>query len=388
MAYTSISVLTEESIEYLSRTPDESIVGKVPPGLTTAILFVIGAFLNLLLIKVVSWVTPADSPIGHACASHPPSPTASRLETGSGSSSSSRNSGFSTTTTENSSLLLDPQSRCHSHTGLAIGGDNRQRYQASSDSVVVSNLHGTKCQSGGRCEYACTDRECYHFEHCHITPLFPHTHTHTDTHAHSHTKSSSHSPNNHNRPSLQSNGSDNDNNSTAHISSQHQRLLVHVGLQTAVAIALHKIPEGLIIYLSRQASPKLGLSVAASLFFHNLPEGLMLALPLFLATGRRHMAFMLSSLMGAAPPAIGAALGMLLLGGGSSNGDDAPDRSSHERFAGMFGIAFGITAGMMCMVSLNGMLPTARIYDKSGNVVSWCFAMGVAAMVFANSVFK
>ncbi|KAJ2881476.1 Zinc transporter, partial [Coemansia aciculifera] len=169
----------------------------------------------------------------------------------------------------------------------------------------------------------------------------------------------------------------------AQLSSRHHRMLIHVGLQTAVAIALHKVPEGLIIYLSRQASPRLGLSVAASLFAHNLPEGLMLALPLFLATRRRHTAFVVSSLMGAVPPAIGAALGMLAVGDSSNTGHNRSGRLS-----GIFGIAFGVTAGMMCMVSLNGMLPTARIYDKSGNIVSWCFALGVAAMLLANTTLQ
>ncbi|KAJ1938782.1 Zinc transporter, partial [Linderina macrospora] len=148
---------------------------------------------------------------------------------------------------------------------------------------------------------------------------------------------------------------------------------------TAVAIALHKIPEGLIIYMSRRASPKLGVSVAASLFFHNLPEGLMLALPLFLATGRRMQAFVVSSLMGAAPPLLGGAIGWFIV-------DDVMDDAAG--LAGVFGVAFGITAGMMSMVALNGMLPTARIYDKSGNVVAWWFAFGVAAMLFANSTLK
>ncbi|KAJ2854604.1 Zinc transporter, partial [Coemansia asiatica] len=126
----------------------------------------------------------------------------------------------------------------------------------------------------------------------------------------------------------------------------------------------------------------LGVSVAASLFFHNLPEGLMLALPLFLATRQRHLAFMVASLMGAVPPALGAALGMLVIGRDERRG------GQDTRLSGIFGLTFGITAGMMCMVALNGMLPTARIYDRSGNIVAWCFALGVASMLFANSTLK
>ncbi|KAJ2643017.1 Zinc transporter, partial [Coemansia sp. RSA 1694] len=307
------------------------------------------------------------------------------------------------------------------------------RVDAGSTSLPA---HRSECR---RCEYACTEAACYGLEHCHITPLYPHMHTHEHagrsaqahssgsccrgiaappsprehSHAHHRVLAGSGSEDGceavavHNTLPLAQHSDEDGGHGHGHshshrgqiaaaaathledpkagaavqLSSRHHRLLLHVGLQTAVAIALHKVPEGLIIYLSRQASPRLGLSVAASLFAHNLPEGLMLALPLFLATRRRHTAFLVSSLMGAVPPAIGAALGMLAVGNG-----DGHDRSS--RLSGIFGIAFGITAGMMCMVSLNGMLPTARIYDKSGNVVSWCFALGVAAMLFANTTLE
>ncbi|KAJ2865132.1 hypothetical protein FB639_005141, partial [Coemansia asiatica] len=82
MAYTSISVLTHESIEYLSQLNKWPAISKYP-GATVAALFVLGAHLNLLLIRLVSRLTPSDSPIQHTCASHPPSPSAdSSIENG------------------------------------------------------------------------------------------------------------------------------------------------------------------------------------------------------------------------------------------------------------------------------------------------------------------
>ncbi|KAJ2404216.1 Zinc transporter [Coemansia sp. RSA 2526] len=384
MAYTSISVLTRESIDYLEHCTAWPVMAKYA-GAIAACLFIAGAFLNLLLGRVVSLITPDDSPIKHTCGSHPPSPSGSHPPSPGGSQ-------------DGASVY------CGGHAGgsqtIQVDDSDSEEHRCGSSSSSAAQLTHRDgehqpllplCSNRGpqpcRCEYACTEPGCYSLEHCHITPMYPHVHMHGHEqhsdhrhapdaanagtngdhcvqHAHSHTG----------EPAVRLAGPGT--RSASQISSHHHRLLIHVGLQTAVAIGLHKIPEGLIIYLSRQASPKLGVSVAASLFFHNLPEGIMLALPLFLATGRRHMSFVVASLLGAVPPAVGAALGMLLL---------ADVGHKDARLAGIFAVAFGITAGMMCMVSLNGMLPTARIYDKSGNVVAWCFALGVAFMLFANT---
>ncbi|KAJ2367285.1 Zinc transporter [Coemansia sp. RSA 2607] len=452
MAYTSISVLTRESIEYLSQLSGWPLVDKYP-GAMAAVLFVLGAHLNLLLIRVVSRLTPADSPIGHTCASHPPSPSAEAgMEDGmakpnasSGNISESlhghrRNHYGLRHEGEGQPLLSGSSETVQMHEGRAQGSAGRRSSPSCHSSHSCCCRHRQKqqqssCNTTHRCEYACVKPDCYGAEHCHITPLYPHIHTHTgaanepsDKRNHSHSclqLQGSHSPhrcshsplprasitsscngdgdgdgavttidsqhhhhhNHHHHHVHASNVHDDEpevqlagpgDSTASQVSSRHQRLLLRVGLQTAVAIALHKIPEGLIIFLSRRASPRLGASVAASLFFHNLPEGLMLALPLYLATRHRHLAFLVASLMGAIPPALGAALGMLVAGG--------TERNAH--LAAIFGVTFGVTAGMMCMVSLNGMLPTARIYDRSGNVVAWCFALGVAAMLFANTSLK
>ncbi|KAJ2805541.1 Zinc transporter [Coemansia guatemalensis] len=462
MTYTSVSVLTGESIENLSKHKGWPVLTR-SPGATAAGLFILGAYLNLLLARVVSLITPKDSPIKHACASHPPSPTASHNNEAARTTEADWEHGH-----DNHSQTIqieDAPDSCSDHSDehqpLLL---RQQKSDAVNDSGggarrtntfpgqparkhsgvrrVTSDISPSPGVQNCRCEYACTKPGCYTLEHCHITPLYPHLHAHSHDHgdsgSHSLVQSQILSPaqsdldihRNGSRASRDGTGaashlhaeidmdSESDSNnggggdsglgrraqtygygtdgmshseepavhlagpgssSTSQVSTHHHRLLMHVGLQTAVAIGLHKIPEGLIIYLSRQASPKLGVSVAASLFFHNLPEGMMLALPLFLATGRRHMAFGVAALMGALPPAAGAALGMLVLGDVGHNS---------AMLSGIFGIAFGITAGMMCMVALNGMLPTARIYDKSGNIVAWFFALGVALMLFGNTALE
>ncbi|KAJ2892413.1 Zinc transporter, partial [Coemansia aciculifera] len=366
MAYTSISVLTKESTDYLSRVPEWPLLAKYP-GAVTAALFIVGAHLNLLLVRLVSRIMPSDSPIKHACASHPPSPSESQLERG----SSTAEVGYC------AQHVPTPSSRssdCHLERTVHSESCSSEQLPLLPQLASHSTRASPECR---RCEYACNESACYRLEHCHITPLYPHMHTHEHAgqsaqahpsgsccrgvaavspveyhHKHQHLRvlvgsgnddgceavaahsHEGHIGHTHHVSAAAAHVDDPKAMTAAQLSSRHHRMLIHVGLQTAVAIALHKVPEGLIIYLSRQASPRLGLSVAASLFAHNLPEGLMLALPLFLATRRRHTAFVVSSLMGAVPPAIGAALGMLAVGDSSNTGHDRSGRLS-----GIFGIA-------------------------------------------------
>ena len=71
-----------------------------------------------------------------------------------------------------------------------------------------------------------------------------------------------------------------------------------IGLQTSIAIALHKLPEGFITYATNHANPKLGFSVFMALFIHNITEGFAMALPLYLAINSRWRAMFWSSLLG------------------------------------------------------------------------------------------
>ena len=60
-----------------------------------------------------------------------------------------------------------------------------------------------------------------------------------------------------------------------------------IGLQTSIAIALHKLPEGFITYATNHANPSLGVTVFMALFIHNITESFTMALLLYLALGSR-----------------------------------------------------------------------------------------------------
>ena len=84
-----------------------------------------------------------------------------------------------------------------------------------------------------------------------------------------------------------------------------------IGLQTSLAIALHKLPEGFITYATNHANSQLGFSVFMALFIHNITEGFAMALPLFLALGSRSKAILWSSILGGFSQPLGAGVAAL-----------------------------------------------------------------------------
>ncbi|MCI8910522.1 MAG: ZIP family metal transporter [Oscillibacter sp.] len=84
--------------------------------------------------------------------------------------------------------------------------------------------------------------------------------------------------------------------------------LVLAGAVMAAAIALHNVPEGMVIGASFAAGERGGWLMAAVIGLHNVPEGMAVAVPLTAGgTGRRRAAA-LAALTGA-PTVLGAALG-------------------------------------------------------------------------------
>ncbi|KAF2003118.1 Zinc/iron permease [Amniculicola lignicola CBS 123094] len=150
--------------------------------------------------------------------------------------------------------------------------------------------------------------------------------------------------------------------STIHTSSSHSshshtkphhhhvptNVFLSIGLQTSIAIALHKIPEGFITYATNHANPKLGVSIFLALFIHNITEGFAMALPLYLAINSRWKAMFVSAILGGVSQPLGAGVAALwfrIARRGSENGGGEPGETA-------YGVLFAITAGIMAMVGL------------------------------------
>lgn len=89
------------------------------------------------------------------------------------------------------------------------------------------------------------------------------------------------------------------------------------GIVTAVAIALHNFPEGMVIgaaYAGGEPDSAFDLSrlaVAAVIGLHNIPEGMAMAVPLISGGMKRRSVILLTALSGA-PTVLGAAAGFFL----------------------------------------------------------------------------
>lgn len=147
--------------------------------------------------------------------------------------------------------------------------------------------------------------------------------------------------------------------------------LKHLGLFTALALAIHNFPEGLATFMASMQDASLGVSIAVAVAIHNVPEGVAVALPVYHSTGSRSKAFWYSALSGMAEP-VGAVLGFFLL------------RSLLHEAA--FGVLFGLVAGIMTYIALDELLPTAHEYGE-GHKVIWGVVGGMMVMAVSLLLF-
>ncbi|KAI9229065.1 MAG: hypothetical protein DHS80DRAFT_22665 [Piptocephalis tieghemiana] len=185
-------------------------------------------------------------------------------------------------------------------------------------------------------------------------------------------------------------------------SQEERSRLSNVGIQTAIAVALHKFPgrshqdnhlpgslpllislspppppslspssslEGMITFVGAATSPSLGIALFLGLLAHNIPEGMGVAVPLYAATGSRRTSFLLASLMTGGSQPLGALFGWWILQQGSIHI--------------VCGISFALTAGMMVSVVVDGVWPAAlhAAGDRERSVAGYVL-LGMAAIVF------
>merc|ERR1712166_1414284 len=98
-------------------------------------------------------------------------------------------------------------------------------------------------------------------------------------------------------------------------------------------------------------------------------------MPIYYATHNRHMAFLWGILSGVSEP-IGALIGWAII---KSTGDDMNQL--------VYGILFGVVGGMMIMIVILELLPTAVKYDPTDKCVSTSVAAGMLVMALSLCLF-
>jgi ZIP family zinc transporter len=154
---------------------------------------------------------------------------------------------------------------------------------------------------------------------------------------------------------------------------EQKKKLVNMGLSTAFAIALHNFPEGLATFVAALTDPGVGVVLAIAIGIHNIPEGLCVSLPIYYATGNRCKGFMWGCLSGISEP-IAALLGWAVLANAVSQT--------------VYATLFGIVSGMMVMISIKELIPTAHRYDPEDTVVTYAVVIGMAIMAVSLVLFK
>ena len=159
---------------------------------------------------------------------------------------------------------------------------------------------------------------------------------------------------------------------TTSTSKEDEAKLMRMSINTAIAIGLHNFPEGLATFVAALDDPKVGVVLAVAIAIHNIPEGLCVALPIYYATGKRWKAFWWAVLSGASEP-VAALLGWAVLANSFSST--------------LYGILFGMVAGMMVIISVRELLPTSHRYDPEDSVVTYSFILGMTVMALSLVLF-
>lgn len=153
----------------------------------------------------------------------------------------------------------------------------------------------------------------------------------------------------------------------AHPEQKHHPGLMRVGLMTALVLAIHNFPEGMVTFLSGLRDLSVAIPIAIAIAIHNIPEGISVSIPIYYATGNKKKAFWISFASGLAEP-LGAVVGYLIL---------APYLNET-----MMGIMNAVIAGIMVFISMDELLPAAEKYGKHHHAIVGLI-VGMAVMAFS-----
>lgn len=143
--------------------------------------------------------------------------------------------------------------------------------------------------------------------------------------------------------------------------------MLRSGLLVGMVLALHNFPEGMATFFTTYREPAIGITLAVAIAVHNVPEGIAVAAPVFAATGSRRKAFFWATLSGLTEPLGGLAAAALITW-------VIPET--------VFGVFYGIVAGMMVFLALDELLQASWRYqtDKHQTIYGMIGGFAVVAL--------
>lgn len=146
------------------------------------------------------------------------------------------------------------------------------------------------------------------------------------------------------------------------VEKRDNKRLLRSGVLVALVLALHNFPEGMSTFFATYQDVTAGAVLAVAIAIHNIPEGIAVAAPVYAATGSRKKAFWWATVSGLAEP-LGALAAFALVNA------FMPDY--------LFGIMFGLIAGMMVFIAIDELLPGARRYQTDKHQVVYGLLAGM-----------
>lgn len=216
---------------------------------------------------------------------------------------------------------------------------------------------------------------CFHNKAADTAPSLPNSVQSYGTHMSVYDLCSDDGDHHHHHPQLQHNHpQDEHQHHHHHVNTPLTRLFL-VGVQTTLAIALHKFPEGFIMFVTSEANEKLGLLIFLSLVIHNFTEGFLMSLPLYYQFSNSRWgklkALAISGSLGGLSQPIGALMGMYFFRGSQSN-------VNNINF--IFGNVAATTSGFLTMVGLTMYANAITFAGNSINVALFSSMAGMCLM--------
>lgn len=165
--------------------------------------------------------------------------------------------------------------------------------------------------------------------------------------------------------------------------------LLLIGIETSMAITLHKVPEGFITYVTSETNKTLGLLIFLSLMLHNFTEGFLMCLPLYYLMAAsspqfaKVKAFAIGATLGGLSQPLGALCGMAFLKFNQKQTIDLVELNF------IFGVTMAATSGFLTVVGLQ-MFSLAIMFNRGSlnYVLFWCLAgmslIGFSSVLTAN----
>jgi ZIP family zinc transporter len=138
-----------------------------------------------------------------------------------------------------------------------------------------------------------------------------------------------------------------------------------------IAIALHNIPEGLLLFLATYESASIGVGIAFGLLFHKIPEGFVIAMPYYYSKNKALLGLALVLFAEVVCLFIGGLIGYGII------------KNNPEQDTSMWGLLFAFAAGLLIFISIVSLLPRAQRLDPQDKTRSYAFFCGVAVIVIS-----